>query len=135
MAFKIILDENLPPSWSTLLAQHGYEAVYWLSIGKAGAEDAHIMTYARENGYLILTRDLDFGTLLAQTQANGPSVILIREGGVLPQTLGTDVVTLLGQYEVELSAGALIVLDSSRHRVRILPIGQQKQKDEKEEDS
>jgi predicted nuclease of predicted toxin-antitoxin system len=83
------------------------------------------MTYARENGYLVITRDLDFGTLLAQTQARGPSVILIREGGVLPQTLGTDVVTLLEQYEAELSAGALIVLDSSKHGVRILPISQQ----------
>jgi predicted nuclease of predicted toxin-antitoxin system len=131
MAFKIILDENLSPTWSTFLAQYGHEAVYWLCIGQAGAEDAHIMTYARENGYLVLTRDLDFGTLLAQTQVSGPSVILIREGGVLPQTLGTDVVSLLEQYETELSEGALIVLDSSRHRVRILPIGQKanKQKD------
>jgi predicted nuclease of predicted toxin-antitoxin system len=67
MAFKIILDENLSPSWSTFLAQHGYEALYWLSVGQAGAKDAHIMAYARENGYLVLTRDLDFGALLAHT--------------------------------------------------------------------
>lgn len=130
MAFKIILDENLPPSWSTFLAQHGHEAVYWLSVGQAGADDTYIMTYARENGYLVLTRDLDFGTLLAQTQVSGPSVILIREGGVLPQTLGADVVALLTQYETELIEGALIVLDSSKHRVRILPIGQQQEKKE-----
>jgi predicted nuclease of predicted toxin-antitoxin system len=84
MPLKILLDENLPPVWSTFFASQGYDAVYWLNVGQAGADDSDIMSYARENNYLILTRDLDFGTLLAQTRASGPSVILIREGGVLP---------------------------------------------------
>ncbi|MGL4610708.1 MAG: DUF5615 family PIN-like protein [Trueperaceae bacterium] len=97
-----------------------------MNVGQAGADDSDIMTYARDNNYLILTRDLDFGTLLAQKMANGASVILIREGGVVPQTVGADILSLLKQYETELLMGSLIVSDSSRHRVRILPIGEAK---------
>jgi predicted nuclease of predicted toxin-antitoxin system len=45
------------------------------------------MAWARENGHVVLTHDLDFGTLLALTRANGPSVVQVRAQDVLPQHL------------------------------------------------
>ena len=36
------------------------------------------MAWARENGYVVFTHDLDFGTLLALTRDAGPSVIQVR---------------------------------------------------------
>ena len=36
------------------------------------------MGFARVNGYVVLTHDLDFGAILAATHGNKPSVVQIR---------------------------------------------------------
>jgi len=79
------------------------------------------MEWARENGYVVFTHDLDYGTLLATTRAQGPSVIQVRTQDVMPQSLGSRLVQMLRQYESELEKGALITVDEAKSRVRILP--------------
>jgi predicted nuclease of predicted toxin-antitoxin system len=79
-------------------------------------------TWAKEKGYIIFTHDLDFGTILAVTKAEGPSVIQVREHDVLPESMGSIVVQALSQFESHLQAGALITIDSKSLRARILPI-------------
>ncbi|MEY3870863.1 MAG: hypothetical protein RLZZ338_4757 [Cyanobacteriota bacterium] len=80
------------------------------------------MAWASTNGYIVFTHDLDFGILLATTQANAPSVIQVRTQDILPETLEDIVIPVLCQFESELDRGALITIDPSRYRVRILPI-------------
>ena len=43
------------------------------------------MAYARDHGWVILTQDLDFGTILAVTHGEKPSVIQIRSEDVSPE--------------------------------------------------
>jgi predicted nuclease of predicted toxin-antitoxin system len=78
------------------------------------------MEWARANGYVVFTHDLDFGTALALTRAEGPSVIQVRAEDVLPDHLGDIIFKALRQYQAHLEAGALIVVDESTYRVRIL---------------
>ncbi len=80
------------------------------------------MDWARANAYVIFTHDLDFGTALALTQAESPSVIQVRTQDVTPAHLETAVVEVLKNNEPMLEAGALIVLDEGRSRLRILPL-------------
>jgi predicted nuclease of predicted toxin-antitoxin system len=80
------------------------------------------MQWARENDYVVFTHDLDFGTALALTQAESPSVIQIRTQDVTPYHLEALVINALNEYESLLEAGALIVLDESKSRIRILPL-------------
>ena len=80
------------------------------------------MEWARANGYIVFTHDLDFGTLLAATQAQGPSVIQVRTQDVLPLHLEGIVEGVLLQYEEALQSGALITVDESTSRVRLLPL-------------
>lgn len=69
-----------------------------------------------------LTHDLDFGAILAATRAAGPSVVQIRAQDVLPSHLEGLLVRILQQYEQTLEAGALIVVNEAKSRVRILPL-------------
>ena len=69
-----------------------------------------------------LSPDLDFGTMLALTHADGPSVIQIRGQNVMPDHMGAIAVAALKQHELDLTAGDLVVIDESTSRVRILPI-------------
>jgi predicted nuclease of predicted toxin-antitoxin system len=80
------------------------------------------MDWAVANGYMVFTHDLDFGTVLALTHATGPSVLQVRAQDVLPDHLEGIVIAALRQHDGDLAAGALVVVDESRSRVRVLPI-------------
>lgn len=120
---KILIDMNLAPAWATVLEKAGFDAKHWSTIGPVNALDAEIFDWARDHEYIIFTHDLDFGAMLALTKAESPSVFQIRSLDVSPAALGMRVVTLLRRFKTELKAGALIVADEQRDRVRLLPLG------------
>ena len=119
---KILVDMNLSLDWVEVFTNHGLNAVHWSAIDDPRAEDPVLMQWARDNDYVVFTHDLDFGTLLALTQAESPSVIQVRTQDVTPHYLEAMVIDAFSKYESLLESGALIVLDESRSRVRILPI-------------
>ncbi len=122
MTLRILVDMNLSPTWVEAFVRHGWEAVHWSAVGDPRATDRAIMHWARENGYLVLTHDLDFGAILAATHAQGPSVIQLRAQDLLGERLQGIVCAVLEMHETPLNAGALIVVDEARSRVRILPL-------------
>jgi len=122
MSIQILIDMNLSPDWVDDLREHGWTSVHWSAIGDPRASDREIMDWAQANGYVVFTHDLDFGTMLALTHASGPSVIQIRGQNVLPDHMASIVVAALTQHKTDLNAGALVVVDESKSRVRVLPI-------------
>ena len=122
---KIVIDMNLSPNWVALLTEAGHEAVHWSDVGSANAPDREIMSWAQSKGFVVFTHDLDFGTILAATNAESPSVFQVRTQDVSPQHMGALVVSALVQFEERLNKGALVSLDEKRARARILPIGLQ----------
>jgi predicted nuclease of predicted toxin-antitoxin system len=72
---KIVIDMNISPDLVSILKDNGFEAIHWLTIGATNAPDREIIAWAKNNNYVILTHDLDFGTILAVSQASAPSVI------------------------------------------------------------
>ena len=119
---KLLVDMNLSPDWVPLLASHGWLAVHWSTVGDPKTSDHAIMDWAAENGYVVFTHDLDFGTMLALSHKKSPSVLQVRTKDILPDHLGSLVIAALKQHSDDLSSGALDVVDESRNRVRVLPI-------------
>lgn len=119
---KVLVDMNLSPGWVDVLADAGFEAVHWSKIGPASATDAELMTWARENGHVVLTADLDFGAILAATKGSGPSVVQVRSDILAPRVIGGAVALALRQARRELTDGALVSVDAARARLRILPL-------------
>ena len=122
MSIQILIDMNLSPDWVDELSAHGWPSVHWSTTGDPKAKDREIMDWARSNGYVVFTHDLDFGTMLALTHAAGPSVIQVRGQNVLPDHMLPIVVAALKQHESSLAAGALVVVDEAKSRVRVLRI-------------
>ena len=122
MTVKILVDMNLSPDWAPFLKAAGFEAIHWSLIGKINAEDPEIMKWARENGFIVFTHDLDFGTALALTRAAGPSVLQVRTQDITPAAIGGLVLKNLHRFQRQLEEGALIVIEQARSRVRILPL-------------
>jgi predicted nuclease of predicted toxin-antitoxin system len=122
MSIQIVIDMNLSPDWVGELTANGWPSVHWLTVGDPKATDREVMDWARSNGYVVFTHDLDFGTMLALTHAAGPSVIQVRGQNVLPDHMSLIVTAALRQHESELAAGALVVVEEAKLRVRVLPL-------------
>ena len=122
MRLKLLVDMNLSPDWVPALRKHGWEAVHWSTVGDPRASDRDIMEWAAAHRYVVFTHDLDFGTMLALSHEAGPSVLQIRTADPLPAYLEGMVIAALNQHEADLSAGALVVVDERRNRVRVLPL-------------
>ncbi len=118
---KLLIDMNLTPDWVGVFEQEGWHALHWSTVGDPRAADEVIMDWARAEGYVVLTHDLDFGAILATTQALGPSVVQVRTQDVMPRSFGHRLVQVLEQYKSDIEKGALVILDEAKSRVRILP--------------
>ncbi len=119
---RVVVDMNLSPRWVAFLTHAGIEAAHWSALGPSSAPDSEIMAYAAEHGYVVLTHDLDFGSILAASNGEKPSVVQIRAEDVSPDVIGGQVVTALGQMAAELNEGALLTVDLNRTRMRVLPL-------------
>ena len=118
---KVLIDMNLSPRWAAALADEGFEAVHWATVGQASAPDSEIFAFAARGRWVVLTHDLDFGAILAGSGERGPSVVQIRGGDLRPDALAAELAHALRRLDDVLRAGALVTLDSGKTRVRVLP--------------
>jgi predicted nuclease of predicted toxin-antitoxin system len=119
---KILVDMNLPPEWVEFFAGRGIEAIHWSTLGNSRASDWEIMAWARHRRHIVFTHDLDLGTILATSSAEGPNVLQMRTQDVLPSAVGDDILHVLDEHREVLEQGAIVTVDEVRSRVRILPI-------------
>lgn len=113
---------NLSPRWEAFLTEAGIDAAHCSGLGPADAPDSEIMTFAKHNDYVVLTHDLDFSAILTATHGDKPSVVQICAGDVSPDAIGSQVVDAFRQMSSELENGALLTVDPSRTRLRLLPL-------------
>ena len=119
---RILLDINLSPTWVDWLNRRGHDATHWSEVGDPRAPDTEILEWARSHNHLVFTHDLDFSRLLALTHAQGPSVLQVRTKDVLPSRIGNLVFDALEQFSDLMESGAIVVIDASSSRAKVLPI-------------
>ena len=119
---KLLLDMNLPPSLTMTLRSAGFTALHWSEIGDPRAADATVLDWARANGHVLVTHDLDFGALLAAGGQPSPSVIQLRTADLAPEAYAPLLIAALSQNGDTLADGALVTVSPSESRVRILPL-------------
>ena len=54
---KILLDMNLSPDLVEVLIANSFDAVHRSKIGTANASDKEIITWAKNNDYIVVTHD------------------------------------------------------------------------------
>ncbi len=119
---KLLIDVNLSPEWVVVFSRNGWESIQGSTVGDPHASDHTIMDWASTNGYIVFTHDLDFGAILAVTRGEGPSVFQVRTQDVTPGYLEKIVIRALQQHRLLLEQGALVVVDETKARARILPL-------------
>ena len=120
---RFLLDENLSPLLAGLLAAGGHDTVHVRDLGLLTAADRLVLERARTDRRVLISADTDFGELLAASGALLPSVILLRrETDRSASSQAGLILANLGQVAADIEAGAIVVLESTRVRVRRLPL-------------
>jgi predicted nuclease of predicted toxin-antitoxin system len=119
---KLLLDQGMPRSTSTLLRDAGIDAIHVGEIGMSTSEDSEIIQRARAEGRIAATLDADFHTLLALEQATSPSVIRIRIERLRAKLMTDLLLRVLQECEEELKLGAAVTVEPTRIRIRLLPL-------------
>lgn len=119
---RFLLDENQSPKLVEYLGAAGYDVVHVRDVGLSAVLDSKIMEAARADQRIIVSGDTDFGELLARTNAAGPSLILLRrQDNRRAVEIAALIEVNLAAVSDDLEAGAIVVFDQDRIRVRRLP--------------
>ncbi len=101
----------------------GHDAVHLRDEGLQRLPNGDIFQKGFAEQRIVLTFDLDFGEILAESAGQVVSVVLFRLRDTRSEHVIERLQTVVAQSSAELLAGAIVVVEEGRHRVRKLPIG------------
>jgi predicted nuclease of predicted toxin-antitoxin system len=119
---RFLVDESIQQRVGVLLTVAGHDAVHVADLGLLGAADDQVLAAADDSGRVLITADTDFGALLSLAGASGPSVLLLRRPGRHAPQRTEAILNAVETARSQIEAGALVVVEPHRMRIRKLPV-------------
>lgn len=119
---KFLLDVGISPRLGMLLEEAGHTFRFVPDYYSNRLSDVEILEVARQHQEVLIAHDLDFGTQLAFSGYESPSVIIFRIHHINPELFFDLLMSCWAAIESPLTTGALILIEQSNVRVRNLPI-------------
>jgi predicted nuclease of predicted toxin-antitoxin system len=119
---RMLLDMNMSPKVAQQLRAEGHDAVHLRDRGLGHLQDHDVFTHAKADQRIVVTFDLDFGEIVGLDAGTG--VILLRLRSVRTPHVQRRVSVALAETAAALDAGAVVLVEDTRIRVRTWPIAQ-----------
>jgi len=112
---------GVSPKVVTWLKGQGHDVWHLAERGLERLPDSEIFGRAAEEQRIVLTFDLDFGEILALSGGT-TSVILFRLRARRTSHVIERLRSVLAESSMQVTRGAIVVVEDRRHRVRLLPL-------------
>ena len=119
---RILADMPISPRTVEFLKDLGHEVTHAAELSMALSPDEDIVEFAKSEGLVILTEDLDFAAILAVTRAIEPGVIILRVGNWTREQTEQRLEQALHELNDETLYNSIVMIERNRIRVRRLPI-------------
>jgi predicted nuclease of predicted toxin-antitoxin system len=123
MRGRFLADLNISPLTVAELRRHGWDVMRSSQLVPATAPDTEIFELARRDGFVVITQDLDYSTLLALSGHAKPSLVTLRLTDSSPDSVTGRLLAVLPLLETGLAEGCAATVEDEAVRVRKLPIG------------
>ncbi len=118
---RFLLDMNLPPAIADRLRDAGHDAIHAREAGYGDLPDHDIFERAAEDRRIVVTFDLDFGEIVALTRSAASGVVLLRLRRLRASNLWDRLRTAITEAGDALEAGAIVLVEDTRIRIRRMP--------------
>jgi predicted nuclease of predicted toxin-antitoxin system len=115
-------------SWRVVewLRANGHDAIHLREQQLHRLPNGGIFAKAANEQRVILTWDLDFTEIVALSGTQLVSAVVFRLLNTRSENVIRRLARVLAESAKDLEEGAIISVEDSRHRVRLLPIGREK---------
>ena len=120
---RFLADMGIGTRVTEWLRQAGHDVRHLRDEGLQRMPDPEVFAKAALEDRVLLTFDLDFGEIVASSGNGIVSVVLFRLHNARPLHVINRLQQTLADCSEALERGAVVVVEESRHRVRLLPIG------------
>jgi predicted nuclease of predicted toxin-antitoxin system len=119
---KFLLDENLPAYYRTVFnVDNEHKGFHVSEYGLTNTPDDTIRVFAQNNGFTIVTFDLDFSRLAALNNDSKPSILTFRTSKMSEAFLKSFVENHLLELIPHFETGATVTVDDRKIRIKHLP--------------
>jgi predicted nuclease of predicted toxin-antitoxin system len=121
---KLLLDECLSFRLMQALVDNGLDVVHVADLELLGATDARVLDTAIEQGRTLVSADTDFGALMALTNADKPSMVVVRgfpSGERMIEAIANGAI-YLEENGYGVRSHAILTVTPDHARLRTLPI-------------
>jgi predicted nuclease of predicted toxin-antitoxin system len=119
---RLLADMNISPKTIGALMQKGWDIVRVSEVLPVNALDHEVLDFARREGRVVVTQDLDFSTLLVLGGYESPSIITLRLGVSDPAAIAKMLLGSLPRIEQALKDGCAVTIEDAAIRIRRLPV-------------
>ena len=111
----------LSPRTAKYLRSLGHDTVHAFEIGKAKAPDEELVYLAQKEKRIIITMDLDFGTILYCAKKSTPGLIIFRTSFSTVEAINSILTALIQRIKPAEFLNSIVVVNDQRVRLRKLP--------------
>ncbi|MGA9865069.1 MAG: DUF5615 family PIN-like protein [Acetobacteraceae bacterium] len=118
---RLLLDMNVPVSIAGWLRDQGHDAVHIRQRDGARMADHDVFAVAAREARVLVTFDLDFGEIVGSVEQQSCGVLLLRLRRIRSPHLQERLKVALTQADAALTAGAIVIVEDARIRIRSIP--------------
>jgi len=119
---RFLADMGVAVRAAEWLRRAGHDVVHLRDEGPHRLPDTEVFAKAARERRILVTFDLDFGEIVAVSGDRNVSVVLLRLHDTRTAHVIERLAKVLDHGGKALEAGAVVVVEESRHRVRRLPL-------------